>query len=194
MAIAQAPASLAPTRRRFTVAEYYAMAELGILGENDRVELLEGDLIVMPPIGGWHAARVNWFTNALPSRLQGRAVVSIQNPTRLSDRSEPQPDVMLLRSRDDFYQGGHPGPGDVLLLIEIADTTADYDRGTKLAAYARAGIPEVWIVTREKRRIEAYTEPEEDAYATLRYAGPGARIAPGAFPDVVLEVDQILPA
>ena len=194
MATAVAPPALAPTRRRFSVAEYYAMAKVGILAQNDRVELLEGDLIVMPPIGDWHAASVDRFTNVLPPRLQGRAIVRVQNPTRLNKRSEPQPDVMLLRWRDDFYQGGHPGPGDVLLLIEVAETSVDYDRGAKLSAYARAGIPEVWIVTRENRRIEAYTEPEGGAYARVRHAEAGARIAPQAFPDVVLDVDRVVPA
>lgn len=192
MAATAAPPALAPTRRRFTVAEYYAMAEIGILAENDRVELLEGDLIVMPPIGDWHAACVDRLNYALLPRLQGRAVVRVQGPTRLNYRSEPQPDVMLLRWRDDFYRGGHPGPDDVLLLIEVADTSVDYDRGAKLSAYARAGIPEVWIVTRENRRIEAYTEPESGAYATVRHTGPGASIAPEAFPDVILEVDRVV--
>ena len=97
----------------------------------------------MPPIGDWHAARVNLFTNTLPPLLQGRAVVSVQNPTRLNDTSEPQPDVMLLRWRDDFYESGHPSPADVLLLIEVSDTTVDFDRSAKLSAYAAAGIPEV---------------------------------------------------
>ena len=193
MATTAAPPALAPTRRRFTVAEYYAMAGVGILAEKDRVELLEGDLIVMSPIGDWHQACVDRFTNMLPSRLQGRAVVRVQGPTRLNYRSEPQPDVMLLRWRDDFYQEGHPGPDDVLLLIEVADTSVDYDRGAKLPAYARAGIPEVWIVTRQSRRIEAYTGPTEGAYTTVRHFDPGASIAPEAFPDVVLEVNQIVP-
>ena len=193
VATTSTPPALAPARRRFTVAEYYALAEVGILGENERVELLEGDIIVMPPIGDWHASSVLRLNSAMVPPLQGRAIVSVQGPTRLNNRSEPQPDVMLLRWRDDFYQGGHPGPADVLLLIEVADTTVDYDRGAKLSAYARAGIPEVWIVTRENRRIEVYTEPESGAYATVRYAGSGASIAPQAFPDVILEVDRIVP-
>ena len=192
MATTAAPPALAPTRRRFTVAEYYAMADAGILAENDRVELLDGDLIVMPPIGDWHAASVKRLNNLMLPLLQGRAIVSVQDPTRLNNRSEPQPDVMLLRWRDDFYQGGHPGPDDVLLLIEVADTTVDYDRGIKLSAYARAGIPEVWIVTRQNRRIEAYTGPTEGAYASVRHAGRGASIAPEAFPDVILEVDRVV--
>ena len=184
--------ALAPTRRRFTVAEYYAMADVGILEENDRIELLDGDLIVMPPIGDWHAASVDRFTNSLPTLLQGRAIVRVQNPTRLNDNSEPQPDIMLLRWRDDFYGGGHPGPADVLLLIEVSDTSVDYDRSAKLSAYARAGIPEVWIATRQDSRIEAYTEPIEGEYSNVRYAAPGERIAPQAFPEVVLEVDSLI--
>ena len=183
----------APARRRFTVAEYYAMAEAGILAPDERVELLDGEIIVMPPIGDWHVARVNLFTNTFPPQLQGRAVVSVQNPTRLDDASEPQPDVMLLRWRDDFYGGGHPGPADVLLLIEVSDTTVDYDRSAKLATYAAAGIPEVWIASRRDRRIESYADPAGDAYATVRYYEPGESIAPQAFPDVVLQVDQIIP-
>ena len=181
-----------PTRRRFTVSEYYAMADIGILAENDRIELLDGDLIVMPPIGDWHAASVNRFTNSLPLLLQARAIVCVQNPMRLDDNSEPQPDIMLLRWRDDFYQGGHPRPADVLLLIEVADTSIDYDRSDKLSAYARADIPEVWIATRQDRRIEAYTEPIEGEYSNVRYAVPGESIAPQAFPEVVLEVDRLI--
>lgn len=181
-----------PSRRRFTVAEYYAMADIGILKENDRIELLDGDLIVMPPIGDWHAASVNRFTNSLPLLFQGRAIVCIQNPVRLNDSSEPQPDIMLLRWRDDFYSGGHPEPADVLLLIEVSDTSVDYDRSAKLSEYARAGIPEVWIVTRQDSRIEAYIEPIEGEYANVRYATPGESIAPQAFPEVVLKVDSLI--
>ncbi|MDE2785340.1 MAG: Uma2 family endonuclease [Chloroflexota bacterium] len=190
---ASAPPTIsAPARRRFTVAEYYAMAYAGILSENDRVELLAGDLIVMPPIGDWHAARVNLFTNLLPPRLEGRAIVSIQNPTRLDNASEPQPDVLLLQWRDDFYGSGHPGPADVLLLIEVSDTALDFDRNVKLPLYALAGIPEVWIVNRPSRCIEAYTEPSGNEYATVRYFGPGETVAPQAFPDITLAVDRII--
>ena len=190
--VASPPAAAVPTRRRFTVAEYYAMADAGILSENDRVELLDGDLIVMPPIGDWHAASVDLFTNILPPSLQGRAIVRVQNPTRLDNNSEPQPDVMLLRWRDDFYRNGHPAPGDVLLLIEVADSSAEFDRTVKLAAYARAGIPELWIVARPERRIEAYIDPTGDSYATARHFGPSESIAPQAFPDIVLEVARII--
>ena len=187
-----APIAIAPTRRRFTVVEYYALAEIGILAENDRVELLDGDLIVMPPIGESHASGVDRINYSMLPPLQGRAIVRVQNPTRLNDNSEPQPDIMLLRWRDDFYRGRHPGPADVLLLIEVADTSIDYDRGAKLSAYARAAIPEVWIANLRDRRIEAYTEPAGGEYSNVRHAGPGESIAPQAFPDVVLQVDSVI--
>ncbi len=193
MTIATAALTKTPTRHRFTVAEYYALADASILSENDRVELLDGDIIHMPPIGDWHAASVNRFNHLMLPSLQGRAVVIIQNPTRLSDVSEPQPDVMLARRRDDYYGGGHPEPSDVLLLIEVSDTTLDYDRNTKLSAYARAGIQEVWIVSRQDRRIEAYTSPSEGTYSNVRRAGPNDTIAPQAFPDITLDVGPFFP-
>ena len=193
MTIATATQTQTPTRRRFTVAEYYAMGDAGILTRDDRVELLDGDIINMPPIGDWHQASVDFYTNILPQHLQGKAIVRVQGPTRLSDVSEPQPDVMLLKWRDDFYRDGHPSPEDVLLLIEVSDTSLDYDRGRKLSAYARAGIPEVWIVSHDDRRIESYTEPSEGTYSKVRHADPTDTIAPQAFPDVALEVSQFFP-
>ena len=103
------------------------------------------------------------------------------------------PDVMLLHWRDDFYRSGHPKPDSIHLIIEVSDTTIDYDRNQKLSAYARAGIPEFWIVSRDDRRIEAYTEPSEGTYSKVRHVGPGETIAPQAFPDVTLEVGQFFP-
>ena len=187
---AAAASTSSPTRHRFTVADYYAMADAGILTENDRVELLDGDIIDMPPIGDWHQAKVIRFNHSFSPLMQGQAIVSIQGPTRLSDISEPQPDAMLLKWRDDYYDGGHPKPSDVLLLIEVSDTTVDYDRNRKLSAYARAGIPEVWIVSRQDRRIEAYTEPADGTYSNVRHVGPTETIAPQSFPDVALDVGQ----
>ena len=197
-AVAPAPPAAPPTpaqpsRRRFTVAEYYAMADAGILAPDERVELLDGDVIVMPPIGNWHASNVDLFTNTFPAQLYGRAVVRVQNPVRLDGNSQPQPDVMLLRWRDDFYRDGHPGPADVLLLIEVSDSSVDFDRNEKLSAYAAAGIPEAWIVNRPDRRIESYSDPDGDQYTTVRYYGAGESISPRAFPDIVLQVDQIIP-
>ena len=190
--VASPPAAAVPARRRFTVAEYYAMADAGILSENDRVELLDGDIIVMPPIGDWHAGGVKLFANTFPSALQGRAMIAVQDPVRLDEYSEPQPDMMLLQWRDDFYRNGHPAPGDVLLLIEVADTSVGYDRNAKLPVYARAGIPEVWIVNRPARRIESYSDPSGSAYSTVRHFSPGETVAPQAFPDITLAVDRII--
>ena len=135
------------------------MGRAGILAPGERVELLNGEIIAMPPIGDWHASRIKRLNNFMLPPLQGRAIVSVQDPARLDNGNEPQPDVMLLRWRDDFYEGGHPRPADVLLLIEVSDTTVDYDRGDKLSSYAAAGIPEVWIVNRPDHRIEAYANP-----------------------------------
>ena len=187
--------SAAPTRRRFTVAEYYAMGKAGILTEDDRVELLDGELIEMPPIGDRHASRTDRLNYGLaPLLLQRRAIVRIQNPLRLSDDSQPQPDAALLRWRDDFYYSGPPRPEDVLLLIEVSDTSLAYDRGAKLAAYARAGVPEVWIANLPDGRVEAYTEPAGGEYAVVRHYYPGSSISPQAFPDIALEVARIIAA
>lgn len=192
-AAAGAPPALGVARRCFTVAEYYAMGRAGILSANDRVELLDGELIQMPPIGDWHNGKVNWLNHRLaPLGLAQRAIVQTQGPLRLDYRSEPQPDLMLLRFRADFYQSGKPTPADVLLLIEVSDTTAAYDQGLKLAAYARAGIPEVWLVSRNDRRITAATEPAGGAYTVIRHFAAGDAIAPRAFPDLALPVDGII--
>ena len=169
------------------------MADAGILTESDRVELLDGDIIVMPPIQPWHSASVSRLNHNFVPSLQRRSIVRVHGPTRLSEYSEPLPDVMLLKWQDDYYEGGHPRPSDVLLLIEVSDTTVDYDRNTKLSFYARAGIQEVWIVSRQDRRIEAYTEPSEGTYSNVIHAGPTETIAPQAFPDITLDVGPFFP-
>ncbi len=194
--IAAPPPEVAQTRqrRRFSVGEYYAMAEAGILTENDRVELLDGEIVVMAPIGNRHQSSVDGHVEMFTLRLQGRANVRVQGPVRLDDDNEPEPDVALLRRRDDYYATGHPGPDDVLLLIEVADSTLEFDRNVKLRLYAQAGIPEVWISNLSNRRVESYTDPTEDGYATVRYFEAGNSVAPLHFPDIALEVDRIIPA
>jgi Uma2 family endonuclease len=183
-------ATPAVTRYRFTVDDYHRMAEAGILHEDDRVELIEGEILQMAPIGGEHAACVNGSARLLIKRLDDRAVVSIQNPIRLSAGSEPEPDLMLLRPRADGYWEGLPGPEDVLLIIEVSDSTLYYDRGTKLPLYAAAGIPEVWIVDLERRRVLVHRRPDGDLYREAIVIDDGS-LSPLAFPDIALPLPEI---
>jgi Uma2 family endonuclease len=178
-------------KRLFTVAEYHRMAEAGILGEDDRVELLEGEIVAMTPIGSRHAACVARLT-ALLSRVQERGIVWVQNPIRLGEHSEPQPDLAVLKPRADFYAQAHPEPEDVLLVVEVAETSADYDREVKLPLHARAGIPEVWLVDLTEERIEAYLQPAPNGYREVRHVGRDGRAAPQAFPDLELAVADLL--
>ena len=134
------------TRRRITVAEYHRMGEVGILGERDRVELIGGELVAMPPIGSYHTGTVNKLNHSLVHAVGERAIVAVQIPVRLDDVSEPEPDFALLKPRLDFYQDSPAQPADVLLLIEVADTSLSYGRAVKRALYARHAIPEFWIV------------------------------------------------
>ncbi len=179
-------------RWRFTVAEYHQLIASGIFGEDDRVELIGGDLVMMSPIGSQHAGQVNWLTGLLVQNTIGRAVVAVQNPVRLDDRSEPQPDLAVLRPREDYYRRSNPTPADVLLLIEVADTSADYDRDVKVRAYARAGIGETWLVDLTAGWIEVYREPSPAGYKLLRKALPGETVSPSAFPDVAIAVGDVI--
>ena len=170
------------------------MADAGILGPGERVELLDGVVVSMAAVSSRHAARVDWLARTLILALVETMIVRVRGPVWLDDYNEPEPDVMLLRRRDDYYATGHPGPQDVLLLIEVADSTVDFDRNQKLRLYARAGIVEVWIVNLEDRRVETYVEPEGDQYGNIRHYGPGESVAPLSFPDITLEVERIVPA
>lgn len=179
-------------RRRFTVDEYECMGRAGILHEDDRVELLDGEVIVMAAVGSRHVACVmdlaEWFT----LRSTGRARVSVQNPVRLSSGSEPEPDIAILRLRPDRYIQALPGPEDVLLLIEVADTSLRYDRETKLPLYAAAGIPEVWIVDLESERVLVYRSPRGGGYQYAAVVERGGTLTPESFPALVLPIDDIL--
>lgn len=174
------------TRRLFTVDEYYQMARAGILTEDDRVELLEGEIVQMTPIGSRHAACVDRLTELFSRHIAERAIVRVQSPVRLSERSEPQPDLTLLRRRSDFYAGHHPGPEDVLLLVEVAETSAEPDRGIKLPLYARAGISEVWLVDLGAGAIEVYRRPSREGYQETFTVRRGDPVSPATFPDVRL--------
>ncbi|MBI4504649.1 MAG: Uma2 family endonuclease [Chloroflexi bacterium] len=180
------------TRRRFTVDEYYRMAEAGILGEDDRVELIDGEIVEMVPIGDRHAGCVDYLTNVLARLLGEEAQVRVQNPLRLSRYSEPQPDVMLLRPRPDFYRSGHPTPGEVLLLIEVADTSVDLDRRVKVPLYARHGIPELWVVDLAEGTVTVYRDPAPDGYRVAQVLRRGEQLQPAAFADLAVPVADII--
>lgn len=153
---------------RLSVADYHRMGETGILGPELRTELLDGEIIEMPPIGHPHAGTVNLLADLLRDRVRERALVAVQNPVCLDGRSEPLPDIALLRPRPDYYRTGHPGPDAVLLLIEVADSSLRYDREVKIPRYARAGIPEVWLVDLGGSEICIYQQPGAGGYAVLR--------------------------
>jgi len=179
-------------RRRFTREEYHRMADAGILHEDDRVELIEGEIVLMTPIGRRHAACVAELNRLLVPAVGNRALLWPQNPITLPNESEPQPDIVLLRPRADRYRQDDARPEDVLLLVEVADTSQRYDRTVKLPLYSAAGIPEVWIVDLAGEVIEVYRRPTPSDYSQVERVGRGGVVAPGAFPDIVLPVDTIL--
>ena len=181
-----------PARRLFTVDEFHRMAEAGILGEDDRVELVEGELIEMTPIGSRHAACVNRLVKLLSS-LEAY-LLSVQNPVSLDPRTELQPDIALLKPRPDFYASAHPRPRDVVLIIEVADTSAAADREVKLPLYAKAGIPEVWLVDLPGGVIEVYRDPGESAYRTAQPLHPGDPALPIPGTTLRLAPEQVLGA
>jgi len=153
-------------RRRFSVADYHRMGETGILGEDERLELIDGEIFEMTPIGSPHGGRVNQLNRILTQAVGASAVVAVQNPLVLDQRSEPEPDLALLRPRADFYTDSHPRAADVLLLIEVADSSLQTDLNLKVPLYARHGIPEVWVVAIPDRQIQRFAHPEQGVYRT----------------------------
>ena len=151
-------------RHRYTVDEYYRMGDSGILKQGDRVELIEGEIVDMVPVGSAHVGVVNRLNRLLVQALGDRAIVSVQNPVRLSAFSEPEPDIALLRPRDDFYSGAHPGPTNVLLIIEVSDSSLDYDRDVKLPLYARHEIPVVWLIDIQRKQLLVFRSPTREGY------------------------------
>lgn len=178
--------------RPFTVDEYHAMGEAGILGPDDRVELVEGRIVTMAPIGSRHARSVNLLTEWLVTALAGRAMVQVQNPVTLDDFSEPEPDLSVVRRRDDYYLDAVPRAEDVYLLIEVADATGGRDRRAKIPRYAATGVPELWFFDLVAGRLEVRREPAPDGYATVQVLAPGDTATPEAFPDVTIDVGTLL--
>jgi Uma2 family endonuclease len=179
--------------RLFTVDEYHAMGDAGVFSPEERVELLDGEILTMPPIGPRHAGDVDRLAYFLITAFGRRAVVRGQNPVRLDGYSEPEPDIALLRPRDDFYASRHPEPHDVFALIEVAETSLAYDRGKKLRAYARRGIAEYWIIDLRRDEILVYREPSKTGYGSESAGARGDTLAFAAFPDDTFPVDDLLP-
>lgn len=180
-----------PARHKLSVDAYERMIQVGIFGKEDRVELIEGELIDMAPIGQGHAAIVDGLNEALVLACVGRAIVSPQNPVRLDGLSQPQPDFAVLRRRADFYATQRPGPADILLLVEVADTSARFDRTVKLSLYARIGIAEYWIVDLKRRVVDVHREPAGDAYAVTATHRPGDQVALALAPDIIVKLDLV---
>ncbi len=180
--------------RRFTIAEYFAMAEAGILTEADRVELIDGVIVAMSPIGNPHIASVDKLTRLMGEAVGRRAILRVQSPVTLDEYTMPEPDLVILRERSDFYAHEAAGPEDVLLLIEVSDSSLSYDRNAKLALYARFGIPEVWITALPERIMEAHTKPAAGSYTRKQTLSPGDTITPECFPDITIPVAEIIPA
>lgn len=179
-------------RRLFTVEQYHKMAGSGVFAPDERVELIEGEIVAMSPIGREHAATVNRLNHWFARRLGERVLLGVQNPVTLGRRSEPQPDVCLLKPKADFYAAGHPRPGDILLLIEVADTTLTFDREVKVPHYSRVGVREVWLVDLGGASVEVYRKPGTQGYGEMRRLAREEKVAPLAFSKCVFAVSEIL--
>ncbi len=168
------------------------MAAAGVLSEDDRVELIDGEVVEMNPIGSRHAACVGRLTEFLGRLAAGEAIVWVQNPVQVNDFSEPLPDVALLKRRDDFYAQANPQPADVLLIIEVADSSVEYNRDIKVPLYAGAGIPEVWLINLSEETIEIYTRPVGDTFQELRIAKRGESLTAKSIPSLTIDADVVL--
>lgn len=181
-----------PRPHRFSVADYYQMAEMGILARDERVELIEGEIIRMSPIGSRHAACVDCLSDLIRDQLGRSVIVRVQNPVRLDEFSEPEPDISVLRRRSDYYRRRHPLPEDVLLIVEVSDTTFEFDRDVKLPLYAQAGIPEVWLVHLDKNVIEVHSQPVNGSYKTVRRCKRRQDVVSATISKLTLGVNAIL--
>jgi Uma2 family endonuclease len=180
-----------PLRKLFTRSDYHTMLEAGILHEDDRVELIEGEIWEMAPIGSPHAGCVARVDRLFQRALADDVIVSVQNPLHLNDFSEPEPDIQVLRFRPDFYANAHPTVSDVFLLIEVAETSLGKDRD-KIRLYARNGVPESWLFALPEAALEVYRRPTPQGYAEVLRFQRGEAVSPLAFPEMKVEVAAIL--
>lgn len=179
-------------RHRLTVDEYYRMAEAGVLAPDARVELIEGEIVDMAPMKSRHAGIVTRLNSLLHDAVGRQAIVACQTPLRLGNRSEPEPDLMLLKPRDDFYAAAHPGATDVLLLIEVADTTSRYDRQVKVPLYARQAVAEVWIVDLDHGLLRFFRSPRDGQYTDITATETPAVLPLPGLPGAAIDLTGVL--
>jgi len=182
----------APSRHRLTATEYRRMGEVGILRPDARVELIEGEIIDMAPIGSRHSGTVEQLAHLLRRACGERAMVRTQQPVSLDDHSEPEPDIVVVTPRADFYKRHHPRAPDIILLIEVSEASLAYDREVKVPLYARHSVREAWIVDLAQRRIELYANPHAGVYARVETVG--AQISAGGLPGLTLDVASLFDA
>lgn len=181
-----------PARKIFTVREYHKMIDAGVFVGNSDWELIEGEIVKKMTVGDYHISCVNRLNMFFAVKLAGKAIVSVQNPVVISDVSEPEPDVTILRFREDFYASGKATAKDVLLLIEVSDSTVSYDRSTKIALYGEAGVSEVWLVNLPRQILEVYTEPQNGKYKVVKKVGKNETVAPQLMPEIKMKVSEII--
>ena len=184
-------APLTIPRRLLTLDEYHTMGVVGVLKEDDRIELIEGELIEMAPIGSRHMAKVNWLVRLLSLCVGDQAILSVQNPIALPPHNEPQPDFTLLKPRADYYEGKLPGAEDILLVIEVSDTTLVYDRDSTMPIYARHGIVEAWLVDVQAQTVSIYLEPGKNGYRRLLTPTRSESISPSQLPKLVIRLADL---
>ena len=187
----QAAEQVGVQRHRFTLSEYQALYDAGVIGIEPRLELIEGDIIDMSPINPPHSAHVTRLSSLFHRRIGDEAIILVQAPLNIDEHSQPEPDICLLKPRADFYARAHPGPGDVLLVVEVADTTLRTDRTIKTRLYARSGIPEMWLLNLADSILEVYRQPGLRGYRLIQHLGVGDEAVPLAFPKLALAVAEI---
>ncbi|MGB3508287.1 MAG: Uma2 family endonuclease [Microcoleaceae cyanobacterium] len=179
-------------KRQFNVEEYNKMPQAGILKEDERVELIRGEILKMSPVGRHHAACVNRLTRLFSQKLGDRVLVSVQNPVELDNYSEPEPDIALLKLKADFYESGHPQSQDLFLIVEVADSTIKFDHEVKVPLYAENNVIEVWLVDINEECLEVYRQPIGNSYKQVQKLERGENLFVQRFPDINIQVDEIL--
>jgi Uma2 family endonuclease len=181
-----------PTKHLTDIYEWHKMGAAGVFSENNHIELIDGEILDMAPIGFNHAGHLNRLTHLFSMLVSDKAILSIQNPVQLSRFSEPEPDIMLLKPNADFYCTRHPNADDVLLLIEVSDTTLNYDQNKKLHLYARHNIPEYWILNLNDNCLEVYRKPHREVYGEKTTLQSSDNIVLSQLPYINIEVSAIL--